>query len=925
MEGEPKMIVLVRDGKPLARIVAPEDSPPVEKDAARELQRYLQQMSGGKIPIGNVPAPDKPNIYIGRAAPAPELDLSEKALGFDEYIVKTVGNDLILTGAKPYSCLYAVYHLLEEHLGCGFFEDGDRVPQRKSIEVNMIDERYKPRFEWRIYFTCMEDGYSGVRWWNWEQFKPWVDWLVKKRFNRWDAEGVVDSCGVLALAAARLGVKIELTEWRKKRIALLRRVLDYARERGIHTFYPITSFLCPSANFGDPGVYPYAEGLQLREFVRRYEEVHGEKMGVLGYDDKGHIMSFLDPRHPVTQHFVTAAVKAYREALGTDHLYTLALPTEGGWASDDVEEMDKATCAMVADLIEPIKAGDPKADIFVQHPVLYQKTFKVQQKAVRDSGLCILGDHWLNQPERFHDFMWNDYYWGRPWTTGMLVCCGKHTNPNGDFLRAVRQAKMLVQDPRATNCKGFRVGSEVSHRIMIMHDLFCYLAWNPEDVAPDRYLRRWTERRYGTDLAPKLHEATEIIASTLLSHFSKGATNGPLYRRLRGGYIPGFTATSVKRTLNYLPRLRRALEVLLTGHEALKESPHYRFDVVDYGRTYLGAIFNDRLARARKAMRAFGRESFEKHAAGVEEVMPFIARFCSTHPQFRLKSQDEWASRWPEILPGCENSLVNWRTFTILCGSLDKDYLATMDYAAEDFAEMVEHHYWPRIRLYLERMREQVESGRDISGRLVYQFTDDDIPYQVSDWAPPRVNLPWSPYGPTLEPELTVGQKGLTLQFIKDEMVSGRFDFYEGPMDVLLRELLARFPVPEDLPAILAEPDFEGQVEKEEGVISESKPGDVVQGFHAPGIVEQVRIPDELGYFVEVEKLSSEYDFMRGDITRYRVSVSGYLSLRRLNDEKAPTGQRIVLFEFEADGGPYLLRYDPGSEASIAKLDIIAK
>ena len=927
------MIVLIRDGKPLARIVMAEGCPAVAKEAATELQRYLQQMSGAKLPITNVPSPDEPNIYVGSGARASGPDLSGTDLGPDGYVVRTIGDDLVLAGAQPYSSLYAVYHLLERHLDCGFFEDGDQVPQRQTIEVPAIDECCKPHFDWRIYFTCMEDGYSGMRWWSWEQFKPWVDWLVKKRFNRWDAERVVDCCGILPLAAARLGVEIELTGWQEQRLKVLRRVLDYARERGIRTFYPITSFLLPSANAGDPGVYAYAEGLQIQQFVQRYAEVHGEPVGVLGYDDKGHVLSTLDPRHPVTHRMVTAAVEAYREALGTDHLYTLALPTEGGWANDDDEEMDRVTYAMVVDLLDPIRAADPEADIFVQNPVHWHKTFKAGQKAVLDSGVSVLGDHWLNQPARYHDFLCNDYYWGRPWTTGMVVCCGKHNNPNGGFLTAIEQAKALAVDPRAANCRGFRAGSEVSHRIMIMHDLFCELAWDPARVDPEEYLRDFSRRRYGPEWGTKLHEATALVTETLLSHMAKGATNGPLYRRLRGGYVPGTTARSVKTTFSYLPKLRQALEILLSGHAALDYDWRYRFDVVDCGRTYLGAIFNHRLAGARKAMRAMDRDAFETHAAGVEAVMHFTARLCSAHPQFRLQNQDDWAAQWPEMLPGCENSLVNWRTFTNLCGSLDHDHSATdemcdhlhhLDYAADDFAELVEHYYWPRIKLYLQRMRERIESGRDISGRLVYQFTDDDIPCQASATAPPYGKLPWSPYGPTLEPELTAGQKELTLRLIEAGTVSGRFDFCDGPIGVLLRELLERFPVPEDLPAILAEPDPEPEIESRAESLSGSKPGDVVQGFRAPGVVEQVRAPEELGLLAEVEKVSAEYNFMRGDVTRYRFSLPNLLSLTRLADEPAPTGQAIARFEFDVAGRRYLLCYDPGSDQSIARVDITA-
>ncbi len=85
---------------PGARIVLPAAAKPVEQHAAQELQRFLFEISGAKLPIATIPAENSSNIYIGAAAPGEGLDLSEEALGFDGYIVKTVGKDLILTGIK---------------------------------------------------------------------------------------------------------------------------------------------------------------------------------------------------------------------------------------------------------------------------------------------------------------------------------------------------------------------------------------------------------------------------------------------------------------------------------------------------------------------------------------------------------------------------------------------------------------------------------------------------------------------------------------------------------------------------------------------------------------------------------------------------------------------------------------------------------
>lgn len=904
-------ITLARDGKPLARIVVAPGAAEVEKHAAGELRKYLLQISGAELPIGNAAGEEGTNIYLGAAAKGQGLDVSEEALGFDGYVVRTNGRDVVLAGAKPYSCLYAAYHLLERHLGCGFFEDGDQTPGAATVRVGEIDDVCKPRFSWRVYVTVMEYAYSGMRWWDWDQFRAWVDWMVKKRFNLWYPCRLHSYTGIGAIAAGKLGVPIALTEYQRQRQELMRRVFAYARERGIRTLHDVSDIYSQS-NQKLPGTYSFPDRLQMEEFVRRYQEQTGQAVPVLSYEWCGTRLPVLDPRSPVTGKFVAAAVEAYAEALGTDHLYILSLPSEGGWESADTEEMNRVTYSMLMDLVSAVRAGDPQAEIFTQPPFRYNRTFEAQKRAVQDARLPVLSIGL----EPFQVF---DYYWGLPWLTGLTLTCGKHTNPHGDLAAAVHTARNVAADPQAANCRGFTVASEVNHRMLILNELFAELSWDPAVVEVEGFLRRWNSRRYGPEAAPALWEATRAVAGSLYSHPNMDATNHPLFRDFHGGYLVGLTPTSVRRTLSYLPAMRGALEAMVSASEPLGESPLFRFDLVDLGRTYLGALFNDRLAKARKALRSGDRVSFESAAAGVEEVMHFMARFCSADPGFRLATHDEWARRWPQVLPGYANEESNWITFTALISR--ETWMLLLDYAAEDFAEMIEHYYWPRVRLYLQQIRERLEAGQGISGRLVYRNTETELLFRVGDYAPPGGTLPWSPYGATCEPELTAGDLDVVCGIMDAGSVSGRFDFHEGPLAPLGRELLDRFPIPDDLEQTLAEPEPTTVLERD--VFSAAKPGDRVPGLCIPGEVEKIVIPPEARYLVDVKEIGREYNLLRGDVTRYKVKVSDFVELTRLPDERAPVGeQRVTVFQFAIQGRPYRLRFDPGSEAACAGLYI---
>jgi len=907
------MISVIRDGHPCATIVVPSSPLPVEEHAAEELNKYLLQMSGASLPVSSTPSAKEANILIGSAAPE-EVELTEELLGFDGFVVKTVGKDMVLAGIKPYSCLYAVYHLLDTYLGCGFFQDGDQVPRRTTVELDTIDAVEKPHFEWRTCCIMHTLAYSNMRWNDWTEWKQYFDWALKKRFNICEANWVMECAGIGALAAQKMGVQIELTDWQKQGIKMWRRILDYVRMCGMRLIAK-NEWHTPFHS-GEPGYMPYCDQAQLNEFVDGYEKLTGKRIPQIDYAWCGVFLKWLDVRDPDTLKFIKAAVQAFRETFGDDHLYHLVPPNEGKFAGTSQKDQDAFVHAALTDVVRATREADPDAVIFTWPPFPYATTAAAAARAMRESKLSIMADHWLQASATLPSFKANDYYWGLPWSTGMVMGCGKTNNPCADLQTAIDNAKRLVADPRAHNCKGFFYGTEYNFRQHVWQDLICELSWNPATVDRAEFLRRWTIRRYGPDAAAKLHPATMAIADSLLSYPNPDAENIPLYRTWGNNYLPGMTARSVRRTLSYLPAMRETMETLLSGYEQLKDSPLYRFDLVDYGRTYLGAIFNDRLGRARKSLLTKDKATLEDVARGVEEVMHFIAKYVSSLPIFRLKTHDERAARFPEVLPGYDNARHNWVTFTSLHSLIA--WTDLLDYSAEDYPELIEHYYWPRVRIYLDNMRKFIETDDDIRESL------KNVDFRISDWAPPVGDLPWSPYGATFEPPLKEGDLDFVHDFIFGELPKGKFDYYEGPMLPLVQELLDRFPVPDDLQDILAEPDPTGEAfNRQQRSRIDAAPGERVRGFH-PDPVEMAKVPAELRFEVKVARLGQTYNIRRGEVATYKVDVTDWIELTRLQDEKTePDRHPIAVFSFDNDNKSWILRYDPGSEHTFASLSIV--
>jgi len=149
-------ITLVKDGKSDYVIVVARDAIPPERYAAEELQRYLERISGAKLPIVTDEAEmGEREVILGDNEHLRRLGLviDFRELGEEGFVLKTHGSYLVIAGGKPRGTLYGVYAFLEEKLGVRWFAPGvEHVPKRSTVEVPELDETQLPAFEYREVF-----------------------------------------------------------------------------------------------------------------------------------------------------------------------------------------------------------------------------------------------------------------------------------------------------------------------------------------------------------------------------------------------------------------------------------------------------------------------------------------------------------------------------------------------------------------------------------------------------------------------------------------------------------------------------------------------------------------------------------------------------------------------------------------------------
>jgi hypothetical protein len=167
-------LTLAHGGKPTATIVIPRSSPKIIAGAARDLQHYVEILSGVTLPIRmDGKAVEGTGLYIGRCAPTKESDFPKKGLNPETYAISMRDGSVYFTGRWPTPTTFAVSSFIEQNLGVRWFAPGDLweyVPQGTKGELTLeVTGRVKvPDVSPRVW--------SGHDW-----VQSWKDWNLRNK------------------------------------------------------------------------------------------------------------------------------------------------------------------------------------------------------------------------------------------------------------------------------------------------------------------------------------------------------------------------------------------------------------------------------------------------------------------------------------------------------------------------------------------------------------------------------------------------------------------------------------------------------------------------------------------------------------------------------------------------------------------------
>jgi hypothetical protein len=177
-----KPLVLAKRGKSPYSICLSESASSSERHAAEELQKFLEEMSGARLPIvtdAEDPAGDL--VLVGDSKQIQKLgsNIPFATLGTEGFVLRTEGSHLVIAGGKPRGTLYGVYEFLEK-LGCRWFTtEVSVIPKKSTLVVEPLNETHQPVFEYRELEMAETRN---------------KDWAVRNRLNG-DFHGLDESTG----------------------------------------------------------------------------------------------------------------------------------------------------------------------------------------------------------------------------------------------------------------------------------------------------------------------------------------------------------------------------------------------------------------------------------------------------------------------------------------------------------------------------------------------------------------------------------------------------------------------------------------------------------------------------------------------------------------------------------------------------------
>lgn len=134
-------ITVVKEGKPLARILADKNNP-VDNEAALLLQNFIRRISGATLPVVAGQTPKKGDIVLGQG--------NTSGLTEDGFRLATSGGVCYISSGGDKGTLYGAVTLLEDYMGVSYYgANAYTLASSSTLAIPELDRAENPAFRYR--------------------------------------------------------------------------------------------------------------------------------------------------------------------------------------------------------------------------------------------------------------------------------------------------------------------------------------------------------------------------------------------------------------------------------------------------------------------------------------------------------------------------------------------------------------------------------------------------------------------------------------------------------------------------------------------------------------------------------------------------------------------------------------------------------
>ncbi len=691
----------------------------LERHTAEELRDYIAKISGATLLIATedyCTGLPKGRILIGRASTnglirafneqesvLPEESTTEK----DCIAIVVRGDTMILSGSNDRSVHYASCHMLQTVFGVGFYFDGDTY--EKNADMKVDDMTLVERSAFKIRHTIGQWVYNFGAFLNAEERKRELDMYARNKINSYRYYSW--NTYVRKKTFQKLGVETEpITEDDIARMEVTRELDDYARKLGIET---MVSLISPETSLAFRDKYPEAHYFGA-EWVK---------------DDNAapNPTPCLFPDDPMYTKLIQTFVQTWVETYGPCHRFS-ACGLGEHHISTSIESYIQMNIDYTKYTSAAIRSALPDAEFFLDGwcirantpPSIWTMPGVPQRMADSFPKEAALLDLWPNRKETDSNFREPVYRDKDFKPMGQLRYVlepinefGGDDHMHGDFDRHIEAAHEMTDPSIVAHAEGFGNCTELCGVSNHFFDLLFQLAWNPNDVTLNSFLKDSARRRYGDSLIHEgikamneLHEGVYSDRDSSHARYQKRSYLERPQRRL----VPIEESREVAAHLDNFMKIMSAIpddkKTRAVGQDMFDVMRQY---VTEYFNMHMRTVFE--LFRTRRSVdKATLHAEFESHATIMEQLLTTLETMLRQNNELYVETMvRRFRGRPCDPDVSSADAHIDSEDFRAWMRDMGTTFAKTIpnlpDYPSRDWYELVEYYYHRRVSACLNYLR----------------------------------------------------------------------------------------------------------------------------------------------------------------------------------------------------------------------------